>query len=67
MGRAMVMMVLSVLAIGLISRGVTSRDVTPAIDPTGVTRSATPAIHVEEATLDRITILDFAREVLPPH
>jgi hypothetical protein len=66
MGRAMLKMVLSVLAIGLVSRGVTSRDAGPAIDRTGPPPSATPAIHVDDVTVQRLTILDFPAKDLPP-
>ena len=59
MGRLMLMMVLSVLAIGLVSRGVTSREVTPAVDPTIRPLAATPTTLVDEATVQRITIFDF--------
>jgi hypothetical protein len=58
-GRMMLMMVLSVLAIGLISRGVTSQEATPAINPTVRPLTATPTMLVDEATVQRITILDF--------
>ena len=59
MGRVMLMMVLSVLAIGLISRGVTSQEASPVTDPALRPLTATPTMLVDEATSRRITILDF--------
>ena len=66
-GRAMLMLVLSVLAIGLISRGVTGRDAIPPANPTSLPQSATPTTQLDAATLQRMTIREFAAEELPPH
>jgi hypothetical protein len=55
----MLMMVLPVLAIGLISRGVTSRDAIPPASPTSLPQSATPTTQLDVAAVQRLTIRQF--------